>query len=376
MMICIVFCGWFFAGAAPPDGPATTTSELSSALASAQAGDEVLLAPGDYGEYTFQNLSYSSYVTVRSADPDNPAVFDKIKVDGSRFLTIDSVHVDNPSNGAASSKVVDIDNSRDILFANSEVNGSVSATTNYNEFQGHYGIYTGGNVQNIRVENNYIHDVKNGFVALGSDDVEVVGNRFNRLGNDTMKFAGTNGILIEDNIGPQLNFPSPTAHVDFIQFQGSSQDITIRGNVYLAGNIGSTQAIFMADGSYDNVLIEQNILYTGMLHGITLYSGQNAVIRDNTVLNAPDLVHKATVIQSPEGAIVTGNIVSVTGYDGKISGGNLYVQHAQPNQAHHYSEYFASAEAGLGITLDDLRPLSGSLAEQYGAYERLIELLP
>ncbi|SIT05915.1 Concanavalin A-like lectin/glucanases superfamily protein, partial [Roseivivax lentus] len=354
----------------------TTRAQLENALASAQAGDEIVLAAGDYGSFDFNGYNYSGYVTVRSADPDNPAVFDQIDIVGSSFLAIDSVHVDNPSNGAASSKVVNIDgNSHDIVFSNSEVNGSVTTSTNYNEFQGHYGIYTGGNVRNIRIEENEVHDVKNGFVALGSDNIEVVGNHFDRLGNDTMKFAGVNGVLIENNIGPTSNFPSPTAHVDFIQFQGSSENITIRGNVSLAGNIGTTQAIFMADGSYNNVLIEQNILYTGMLHGITLYSGANVTIRDNTVLNAPDLVHKATVIQSPDGATVTGNIISATGYDGKVSGGNLYVQHDQPNQAHHYSDYFPNAETGLGVTLQDLVPLAGSLAEQYGAYERLMELL-
>ncbi|SIT06813.1 Concanavalin A-like lectin/glucanases superfamily protein [Roseivivax lentus] len=354
----------------------TTRAQLENALASAQAGDEIVLAAGDYGSFDFNGYNYSGYVTVRSADPDNPAVFDQIDIVGSSFLAIDSVHVDNPSNGAASSKVVNIDgNSHDIVFSNSEVNGSVTTSTNYNEFQGHYGIYTGGNVRNIRIEEDEVHDVKNGFVALGSDNIEVVGNHFDRLGNDTMKFAGVNGVLIENNIGPTSNFPSPTAHVDFIQFQGSSENITIRGNVSLAGNIGTTQAIFMADGSYNNVLIEQNILYTGMLHGITLYSGANVTIRDNTVLNAPDLVHKATVIQSPDGATVTGNIISATGYDGKVSGGNLYVQHDQPNQAHHYSDYFPNAETGLGVTLQDLVPLAGSLAEQYGAYERLMELL-
>lgn len=350
-------------------------SELTTALRSASGGDEIVLGAGDYGTFDFNGYNYADYVTVRSADPDDPAVFDQIDIVGSSHLAIEAVHVDNPSNGSASSKVVNIDKSFHIRFADSEVNGSVSATTDYNEFQGHYGIYTGGDVGDIRIENNEIHDVKNGFVALGSDDIEVVGNTFDRLGNDTMKFAGTNGVLIEDNIGPRLNFPSPTAHVDFIQFQGSSQNIVIRGNVYLAGNISTTQAIFMADGSYNNVLIEQNILYTGMLHGITLYSGSNVEIRDNTVLNLPGGPHKATVIQSPSGATVTGNLVSTTDMAGGERGGNLYVQHRNESGAFHYDDVFANAEAGYGVTLEDLTPIAGTLAESYGAYERFMELL-
>ena len=131
----------------------------------------------------------------------------------------------------------------------------------------------------------------------------------------------------------------------------------------------------MADGSYDNVLIEQNILYTGMLHGITLYSGSNVTIQDNTVLNLPGGPHKATVIQSPNGATVTGNVISTTDLSGGVRNGNLYVQHRNESGAFHYDDVYANAEVGYGIMLEDLVPVSGALTESYGAYERFMQLL-
>ncbi|MEM7547518.1 MAG: right-handed parallel beta-helix repeat-containing protein [Pseudomonadota bacterium] len=352
----------------------SNASQLASALSSASAGDTIRLASGDYGSFAFNNHDYSGYVTVTSANPGNPATFEDIDIKGSSYLKIDNVHVDNSSNGSPSSRVVDIDNgSHHIIFSNSEVNGSVDNTTNYNAFQGHYGIYTGGTASNIRIEGNDIHDVKNGIVGLGSDDIEIVGNTLNRLGNDGMKFAGVDGILIENNVGPRLGFKEPDAHLDFIQFQGSSENIVIRGNVYLPGNQIGYQAIFLDDGFYKNVLVEQNILYTGVVQGVWVTDGSGVVVRDNTILNMPGGFHKATAVSVPSGSQVTNNIIS--GGSGKIEGSNVRVQHTNPGADYHYSDLFVNATEGLGISLADLRPVPGSLAESKGAIDRLLELL-
>ena len=122
----------------------SSAAALKNALESASGGDEIVLASGDYGSFDFNDYDYGSYVTVRSANPDDPATFDQIDIIGSSYLAIESVHVDNPKNGSFSSKVVNIGaGSHHIKFTDSEVNGSVSSSTHYSEFQGHYGIYAG-----------------------------------------------------------------------------------------------------------------------------------------------------------------------------------------------------------------------------------------
>ena len=53
----------------------SNAAQLSAALSSAHAGDTILLAGGNYGDFSISNLSFSSQVTIESADPTNPAVF-------------------------------------------------------------------------------------------------------------------------------------------------------------------------------------------------------------------------------------------------------------------------------------------------------------
>ena len=49
--------------------------ELWDALTAAKAGDTILLAPGEYGNFSFTKFKYSDYVFVRSADAANRARF-------------------------------------------------------------------------------------------------------------------------------------------------------------------------------------------------------------------------------------------------------------------------------------------------------------
>ena len=78
---------------------------------------------------------------------------------------------------------------------------------------------------------------------------------------------------------------------DFIQGQGSSSKGVLRGNVHLPITQGAAtcQGLFVADGLYDNIVIEQNIVYTGMANGIVIDGGPttNNIVRNNTLLNAP-----------------------------------------------------------------------------------------
>jgi len=133
------------------------------------------------------------------------------------------------------------------------------------------------------------------------------------------------------------------------------------------------QGIFLDDAAYTNVLIEQNIIYTGMTNGIVVSEGSGIVIRENTVLNTSDSGAKATVIRAPSGQTVIDNIISNT--KGEVQGSNIRVQHTNPGADLHYSDLFVNAEADLGITIQDLRPVPGSLAETTGAFARIAELL-
>ncbi|WP_109314025.1 LamG domain-containing protein [Ruegeria sp. AU67] len=341
----------------------SSTSQLLSALSSAKGGDTILLSPGSYGGVKFNNLSYDSMVTIKSADSDNPAVFSGVGIDNTSHLRIDDVKVASPSNGSSTSKLVSITDSNHVEFLNSEVHGKID-----NTYDGHYGIYTKDS-NDLVLSGNYVHDVKIGFVINGADRLTVSENYVNDTGSDGLKFIGVHNFLIENNTHGGTFHPQPGAHLDFMQFQGSSpasgsSDGVIRGNVFLAESHANVQGIFLADTTYDNILIEQNIISTGMLNAIKVGTyGTNITTINNTVVNIPDTVHKASKVGG-----------------GDISYGNFFASYKQEvgsnfqSDTDDYAQFF-KGDIKLGMTLEDLRPVEGSASEQYGANERLSELL-
>ena len=356
-------------------GPTITVStslELLDAyaqLSSQSGGGTILLQGGEFGYLALYGSSGGGEpVIIASADPSDPAQFDKLFLSGVSNLRFEDLHIDSPENGSAGSSVVQIvDGSQNIELVNLEINGLVD-----DFYNGHYGVLVKDS-NDIGLYDSDIHDVKNGIYVDNSGDIEIVGNNLDYLGNDGMKFSGVTGILIEDNTGPRFVYPEPDAHLDFIQFQGAdSSDIVIRGNVLLPENWTGIQGIFLDDAHYTNVLIEQNIIVTGSIHGVSLSSGTNVIARDNTVLDLAGYGSKATLVMVDGESYgnLQGSYLQAAGV-----GDNLTLQQTHPDEPLHYDDVFVNADAGVGITLEDLTPVEGSLAYEYGATERLLELL-
>ncbi|MEM9197491.1 MAG: LamG domain-containing protein [Pseudomonadota bacterium] len=348
-------------------------SQLSSALQSARAGDTILLEPGRYGDLDLSGVQFNNYVTLRSANPNNEAKFETIRMHDTSYIRIDDVHVDYPSFGGNGTRVVNIDDgSHHIEILNSEINAR-DGNGNYNNYNV-FGISV-RNSSHITVENNYIHDAQNGFAAFSSSHVVFTENYIDHIGADHMKGGGLTHFEYSNNTGGKNLFPSPTAHADFMQFQGSSSNGVISGNVYVAGTSERAQGIFMNGGSYQNVTIEDNILFTGKLNGIKILAGSGNVVRNNTVLSTPGAGHESSVISVPGGTVVQDNIYT-RHYGAGFSGSNVIVQHDDPRDVNYYGDLFVNATGGLGRTdLEDLLPKPGSVIEGKGAYERLLEVL-
>ncbi|MEB8389474.1 hypothetical protein OO012_19885, partial [Rhodobacteraceae bacterium KMM 6894] len=199
------------------------------------------MSSGNYGALNVSNKSYSSHVTLVSAEPRG-AVFTSVKISNTNYLRVDNVHVDNPDNGGTASKVVSVTNgSSHIEFLNSEVNGKVDG-----DFSGHYGLYSNKS-SDVTFEGNFVHDVKVGAVFNAVEDVTVRGNSLEDIGSDNFKFSSIKGALIEGNLGSRNFHPQAGDHIDFIQFQpnGNSSDIVIRGNVSMPSNIANMQGIYL-----------------------------------------------------------------------------------------------------------------------------------
>ncbi|MCP4304289.1 MAG: tandem-95 repeat protein [bacterium] len=353
------------------DTVVSNAAELNAAIKTASGGDVILLESGDYGRLEIIDQDFSDYVTIRSVDDSNMGRIHSIEIDNSSFIRFDSVHVEYQTNSERA-RFVDVKNGSEYIdIINSEINGPVDST-----FVGR-GIYTKDS-DHLTITGNYIHDVEFALAAFAGSDITVSENYVNRLGVDFMKGGGIYDFQIINNTGGGDIYPEPTWHADFIQFQGSSSDGVIRGNVWIANTSERAQGIFLDDGEYHNITIEQNIIFTGKNNGIRIYEGTGNVVRDNTVLATPGVGHHSSYVAVPDDSIVENNIWTLSHSPG-FSGSNLVVQWHDENGDYHYSDYFVGFQdhlKGLGeVTLADLVPIPGSAADGRGAHERLLQLL-
>jgi parallel beta-helix repeat protein len=341
-------------------------SQLLSALAEADGGETITLKDGHYGSLKITQ-DFASTVTLRAEDPFD-AKMSGLIVSGASNLRIDGIDFESGTNGGKGGKIVSIEaSSRNITIVNSEVSGKVDSV-----YVGHNGIQV-SNSSFVSITNNDVHDISNGIVVFGSNNVIVSGNEINYYANDALKFAGVRTVNIEDNISYGRVFPEKGAHNDFIQFQGASSDVEITGNVFLPVYAAS-QGIWMGNASYHDITIEQNIIMTGMLRGISIPEGSDITVRNNTLLNTPEKMHTATKILVASGSVVENNITT-TKKGGGWYGSNLELQNSNPNGDFYVEGFFKNGAEGLGMSIEDLTPAPGSLATRMGAAERLAELL-
>jgi len=358
------------------DGREVADAEaLMGAFAVAKGGETILLQSGNYGDVKLNGLSFGNSVTLKSADGNMGAHFSTLKIANSSNIRVENVHVDWDSNGGRA--VVEIQNSHGIEIVDSEVNGRVDSV--YPIEGPIYGIYVFEQSSDVRIENTHVHDVKNGMTFFGIKDIALIENTVDRVGEDAFKFSQVVGGVIANNTGPSTFYPGKGAHADFMQFQGpGSKDLVITGNVFLPQNQFNAQGIFFGgEDNHANIVIENNIIYTGMVRGISLTASGEITVRDNTVINALNTDHPQSgiLVTGINGAKVNieNNITSFRygEYDGK----NLLIQHTNKGGAFHYDDVFVNASASKGLTLTDLAPVPGSQAEHMGALQRWRELV-
>jgi parallel beta-helix repeat protein len=342
---------------------------LLNAFETANGGDTIVLKDGHYGAIKV-TADFASTVTVR-AEGAHDATISGLVVSGGTNIRFDGIEFDSGSNGGPGGRIVSIqDGSRNVAVVNSEVTGKVDGT-----YSGHFGIYS-TNSSGVTIANNDVRHVDSGIVMFGTSDSQVSGNAIDYLARDAMKFAGLNNVTIADNVTYGHYYSQPAnVHNDFIQFQGASSNVLIDGNMLLVNTNPIVQGIFLDDGAYKNITVQNNIIYNGISHGVTVTNGSGITVRNNTLLNTPGEGHNGSFIMVPGGSVVENNISTSYPKASGVSGSNLVVQNKSPGEDHYVDDYFVNGSAGRGVTLQDLVPVKGSLGESKGAVARLYELL-
>ncbi len=269
----------------------SNASELAAALASANGGDRILLAAGNYGDLKLNSKSYSSEVVIASADPANPAEIRTITLTSVSNLTFKSVEIGyGLAPGEASfAKMVNINKSSYLTFDDIHLRGSLDGNPG-NDGNG-LSVLTS---DNIRVINSEFQQLNRAILFGSSTNVEVSNNNFHDLRSDGADFSDVQNVLIAGNRFTDF-FPDVGDHPDAIQFWTTgttkpSTDIMIRDNVILQGRGAGTQGIFISDKAntlpYERVTISNNLVYVNDgYNGIGVFSAKDVVIQNNTVLS-------------------------------------------------------------------------------------------
>lgn len=290
----------------------SNAAQFISAVARAGSGDTILMAGGDYGTMFLHSATafgkgFASPVTIAAADPGNPPVFSGLDLRSASNLTFRDVTFDYTFKPGDSLQIRPFQvgqGSSNVTFSGCTFDGDTAKGVSASADGFGYGI--GLSIRNstgIRIEDCELSGFWKGAVIADSNKVVVSSNDIHSMRMDGLNFVAVQGVVIEDNHIHDFKTSSTSGdHNDMIQFwtNGStrpSTDVVIRNNHLDIGEGGFTQSIFMRNeevdtgraGSsmfYRNVLIEDNVIVNGHLHGISVGETAGLVIRSNSVLHA------------------------------------------------------------------------------------------
>ena len=286
-----------------PEGSGSGYSEsspcaLDSAITMAQAGDEIYLRNGFYGDLRISGQRNSGNITIAAQPGHNPGVR-SVVVSGSRRWTIRGLEI-SPEltspyvRGSLVNIHPDCDNitieDNDLYYTRDSSGWSASDWTSIPE---RYAILTEGT--NIVIRNNNLKNVYLGLkIREGSALVE--NNTIENIGGDAISI-NTNNVTLKNNTLKNF-YKIDGNHDDGIQGHrggdGSTpiENITISGNLIISREphltnplLGDTQGILADNTPLINWIVENNVIITNHWHGISLYGASDSRVVNNIVFN-------------------------------------------------------------------------------------------
>lgn len=355
------------------------SADLRGALRQAQPGTVIVLAPGTYGEVTLNEISGldDAPLTIRSADPEAPAVLSRLTIRDSSHIVVEDLVLDYryAPGDRQSVTTANIAQSSDITLRRLRLDGDVAHGTG--TVDDGFGFGLGMMVRNssgVTIEGCRFAGFFRG-LALNTGANHVVRNsEFTALRKDGINIQQVEGLLITNNyfhdFAAQL---AARDHRDMIQVwttnsTAPTRDLTIRNNIFNSGSGAWTQTIFMRNDQVDkglaghemfyrNVLIEENVILNSHIHGIVLGASDGLVIRNNTLVQNHNSVpppHHPPRIRVPlikvvpdsQDVTIERNVTSdIQGYNGQTDwqvGDNYLIQGNSRLQSGYYEAVFAA----------------------------------
>lgn len=267
-----------------------STAGLNSALASATAGETILLAPGTYTGISAYDVNPSGGVTITSEYSSQQAVLGNFTLNECSNLTFSNLEFSTVGSTDAYYGYR-IYNDTNIQFNSDFVHGAIGGDPNT--------AITGFLIENsagVSVTNSTFEYLQNGIMELDNNGVNVSNNTFEYLAADGIDNAGTSNVQITNNYFTDMVKDTIGLHPDCIQFwtAGTTEpvsNITISGNTYVRGNGVPVQGIFMGNENslpYSNLTITNNTVTGGLYNGITVDDATSATVTGNNVISYVD----------------------------------------------------------------------------------------
>lgn len=277
-------------------------AQLNSAINLVKSGDTILLASGTYSKLDMldsrkKDFGFTSEVTIKSENPDKPAVINEMLLRGVSNVSFENVTFDYTGKQAANSPSF----TKGKPFT---IEGSENVTMTEVKFEGHLvkgfgsgvGLYV-KTTKGFSLIDSEMSSFRTAASFYTNEDTTISGNVIRQMNHDGLFFGGMDKLVIENNFIGDYRPEDPSAlHKDNIQFHTNgvpaSQDVTIRGNTFDSSD--HRHGIFMGNEAYRsegvndstvyrNILIEDNHVNTTNLHGITVVQGDGVIVRGNTL---------------------------------------------------------------------------------------------
>jgi len=374
-------------GASEHEITVSNSAELLEAYQELKAGSGgtiLLLDTATYDLKSFDSLNeIDSAVTIKSADSNNPATINSLRLTGAENLTIEDVHIHMDGDPNSFDDIaLRISSSTDIVIRDSMMTSDASApvgTVDTPDAAAQLALVR--NSTDITFEGNVISGFNHGLTFMDSHGIDISNNEMSAMQGDGIRIAGVNGLLIEGNhLYDFLGATQEANHSDMIQFWGintsiNTENVVIRENFLDTGNGANYQMIFGHNDAFedngfifDDILIEGNVLFGAHANAIYLGDTNNVTVSHNTVIHNSDAYD--ILADGTEVASTLNNRIDIDGTNTVIENNitqlindeinNTVLTTTSPYVSDDYRSHFVNVEAGGSGDLRDLMLLPDS----------------
>ncbi len=279
----------------------SNSAQLRQAYFAAKGGEVILLEnAGETYElltnspYDYKNRPLSDTVVIRSADPDDPAVFHKLVLKGANNLEFRDL-VFGDQQGAPHQVVEMRRGIENVKIADCEFRGWAEERWVNSATSGGAAIMV-MEAKNFVFENNIIENFGLGLDVMKTEGMVVEDNVFRYIQSDGLRMAQIDGGRVSGNVmSDWLGVNTNVAHADFIQLWSTYTDaptrnLTVEGNLLLANTEFNPQAIFLHNEwslPYENIAVRDNLIYDSHWNAIWVKGAAGVDVSGNVLVRAP-----------------------------------------------------------------------------------------